>query len=151
MQLFANELYISTNNNITMEDILAQLDTILSARFVDAKSMQVFDAIALSAKSDKQLRKLADYIVSNGPIQLDIDCAVSGLTTRLVNGEIFATINVDNQAGRSIVTIAFAKRVPWQARAWNKDDVSTTYEATCTGNTITITQVQANTITVQFF
>lgn len=103
-------------------DILDQLDAIISAKPVDAASMQVFDAIALATKLDKQLRNLASYIVESQAMSLSIDVSESKTITRLVNNQPFCVIVVDKTAINTRIVVSFSNRVIWNARAFSIND-----------------------------
>jgi hypothetical protein len=136
--------------------IIAQLDAILSAPQVDAASMQIFDAIALSAKHDIQLRSLAQYMAENMPLELTIDISSNNATTVLnIGGKNYATIVVDKTTDTGTVTVTFASRTIWNAKAYAYvNSVKQSIACTLSDNTITMTgisSVSASSITLKFY
>lgn len=96
--------------------LLSEINSILRAPEVSPASMQVFDAIALCKVHNKQLRLLADYILKNMPMELEIDISKDNTDTIDVDSAPFVTIEVDHSNG--IVNVHFMQRRIWNAKAY---------------------------------
>jgi leucyl aminopeptidase (aminopeptidase T) len=101
--------------------------------------MQVFDAIALSAKNDKQLRKLAEYIFNAMPLTMKVDVSNTETKTRAINGEVYCVTAVVVTSAKTSVTVTLPNRAIWQARAYTIVGSQITYfDVQINGNVLTV-------------
>lgn len=125
-----------------MTDIIELLDAIKSSNEIDVGSMQIYDAIALVAKQDKQIRSLCDYIAAVAPMQMQIDVSYAHAFTYSIGDKAYAEVEVvyDTNSAWQSVTIDFADRWPMFANAYfiNNSGQQTKLNVDIANKTITI-------------
>lgn len=138
--------------------IFTLLDNILQAKQVDASSMQVYDAIALCAKQDTQMRQLANYIANNMQLEFDIDISKSYTDVINLNNAAYCNVTVDKQSGSGNVTLQFLTRQLFDVKAYCKvnDSMITMTPAisyTAAGTIVQFSNINnsTNTLIVKFF
>ena len=128
-----------------MDQTLFELiDAILSSQPSDASSMQVYDAIALTSKLDKQVRLLAQYIASGMSMNLSFDVSESKTDVIELGGKTYCTVVIDRSQGINNITVTFAERMPMLAKAWfTSNGTNTILSCTVVGHVVTVTGLSA--------
>lgn len=140
-----------------MTNILDLLNAILQSNEIDVGSMQVYDAISLVAKQDKQIRSLCKYIAEVMPMQVIVDEAKTTSFTYFVGEQAYAKVDVQfsyaNATAPSSIVISFVDRWPMHAVAYHMsgaDNAKVALQVDIQNNKLTITGMTECKVYIQF-